>query len=124
MVQTVEGNKVGFTKKEIKRAEMAKNLYETIVFPSVADFKIIVQGNGIKNCPITLEDIKNAQTVHGECLGTSTLKGKSVRGNMRVVIQDHLEVPKEIKLRSEMWICVLMSCSFSKCLFQSQLARD
>ena len=60
VVQTVQGNKVGFTKKEIKRAEVAKNLYETIVFPSVADFKVIVQSNGIRNCPITLEGINDA----------------------------------------------------------------
>ena len=42
MVQTVEGNKVGFTKKEIMRANLAKNFYEMIVFPSAADFKVIV----------------------------------------------------------------------------------
>ena len=65
MVQTVEGNKIGFTKKEIMRADLAKNLHEMIVFPSVDDYKLIVQSNGIRNCPITLEDIKNAQTIHG-----------------------------------------------------------
>ena len=47
------------------------------------------------------EDIKNAQTIHGQYLGTATLKGKSTRGKMRVAIQDYLEIPKEFKLRNE-----------------------
>ena len=101
MVQTVEGNKVGFTKKEIMRAELAKNPYEMIVFPSVDDCKLSIQSNGIGNCPITLQDIKNAQIIHGQCLGTATLKGKSTRGKMRIAIQDHLEIPKEFKMRNE-----------------------
>ena len=99
MVQTVEGNKIGFTKKEIMRADLAKNLYEMIVFPSVDDYKLIMQSNGIRNCPITLEDIKNAQTIHGQYLGTATLKGKSTRGKMRVAIQDCLEGRRSIPIR-------------------------
>ena len=83
------------------RAELAKNLCEMIVFPSVADHKMIIQSNGIRNCPITLEDIKNAQTVHGQCPGPATPKGKSTRGKMGVAIQDHLETPKELKIRNE-----------------------
>ena len=71
------------------------------VFPSVADFKVIIQSNGIRNCPVALEDIKNAQTIYGKCLGTATLKGKSTHGKMRVAMNDCLEVPKEIKLRNE-----------------------
>ena len=47
-----------------------------IVFPSVADCELIVQSNEIRNCPIALEDIKNPQTVHGQCLGTVALKTK------------------------------------------------
>ena len=49
MAQTVEGNKMGFTKRDTIKAGLAKDLYEMIGFPSVDDFKIIVQSNGIRN---------------------------------------------------------------------------
>ena len=84
-----------------------------IVFPSVEDFKIIVQSaNGIKNCPINIEDIKNAQTVYGKYLGTSTLKGKGTCSKPRVVINKYLKVPKEKNWEMKMWNYVLMLCTF------------
>ena len=72
-----------------------------IMFPSVNDCELSVQSNGIRNCPIALQDIKNAQIIHRQHLGTATSKGKSTRGKMRIAIQDYLEIPKEFKMRNE-----------------------
>ena len=45
--------------------------------------------------------MKNSQTIYGIYLGTSTLKGKSVRTKPKVVVKDYIEVPRELKLRNE-----------------------
>jgi hypothetical protein len=38
-VNNVSENKIGFTKRKIKCAEFARNLYKTLSYPSMKDFK-------------------------------------------------------------------------------------
>ena len=99
LVETVEENKLGFSERQIARAEQAKRLYEMIGFPSMKDFKTIIQMNGIRNCPITIDDIKNCEKIFGASV--PALKGKSVRTKPKVVVKDYIDVPKEIKMRNE-----------------------
>ena len=99
LVETVEDNKVGYSKRQIDRADVARKLYEMIGFPSIQDFKTIVQMNGIKNCPITIDDIKRCEAIYGPSV--YALKGKSVRTRPKIVIKDYVEIPKEIKLRNQ-----------------------
>jgi hypothetical protein len=45
-VNTVSGNKIGFTKRQIKGAETARALYATLNYPSIMnDFKWIIRSN-------------------------------------------------------------------------------
>ena len=44
--------------------------------------------NAIKNCPITLQDIKIAEQIFGKNI--NTLKGKTVRNKPIPVIQDYI----------------------------------
>ena len=51
--ETVEENKVGFTKRQIKGAIVARSLYSTLSYPSMKDYRWVIRSNQIKNCPIT-----------------------------------------------------------------------
>ena len=47
--------------------------------PSLADFKRMVHGNMLKNCPVRLTGIKNTHAIFGTNIGS--LLGKTVRKN-------------------------------------------
>jgi len=46
----------------------------------------------LKNCPVTVEDIDNAEKIYGR--STAALKGKVTRHKSEVVSTDYVEVPK------------------------------
>ena len=99
-VDTVADRATGYTKRQQERALVAKNLYETIGFPSIEDFKNIIRMNGIKNCPVTVDDIKMCVDIHGPNI--HALKGKSVRSKPPVVTTDYVEIPGALKDRNRM----------------------
>ena len=68
--------------------------YTMCMKPTVRNLKHLVNGNFVKNCPITINDINIAENVYGPDI--ATLKGKSTRHRPPVVQQDNIEVPKEI----------------------------
>ena len=63
MVQTVKENKKYFSERAYKRAVEARRLYQIIGTQSLKDYKAIVQSNLIKNCPVTLDNIKAAERI-------------------------------------------------------------
>lgn len=77
MVNTVEENEAGFTARQIEQAKRAKKLYGIVGYPSIKDFKAMIQGNLIMNCPVTIEDINIAEKVYGKSI--AVIKGKTVR---------------------------------------------
>jgi hypothetical protein len=87
---TVAGNKKLYTKRHVDRAEAARKLYQVIGFPSMRDYKHIVQTNQIKNCPVNLEDI----SIFGQDI--YAMKGKTTRSKPKIVINDYVEVPQEL----------------------------
>jgi hypothetical protein len=48
-VNTVNGNKEGYTKRQIKGSEEARALYSTLNYPSTKDYKWV---NQIEGCPV------------------------------------------------------------------------
>ncbi len=58
----------------------------------------------IKNCPLTLADIKIAQDVYGPDI--PSLKGKTVRQQPPSVVTDYVQVPPEIYERNQEIIVV------------------
>jgi hypothetical protein len=46
-VNTVSENKEGFTKRQIKDAELARTLYKALSYPSMKDFKWVIRSNQI-----------------------------------------------------------------------------
>ena len=74
-IQTVEGQKEKYTKREVKQAELARKAQNIMGFPASRTFWSIVTNNWIKNCPITRRDIDVAQDINGENIGN--LVGKT-----------------------------------------------
>mgnify|MGYP006146641567 CR=1 FL=1 len=56
-------------------AEKACELYAGLGYPSIKDYKWILQLNQIKDCPVTLEDAKIAERIWGRNI--AALKGKT-----------------------------------------------
>ncbi len=63
------------------------------------NFKALLKMNIIKNCLITIEDVKIAEDIYGPDM--SMLKGKSTRMRPNVVKNDCIKVPEEICMRNQ-----------------------
>jgi hypothetical protein len=102
-VNTVSENKEGFTKRQIKGAELARNLYKNLSYPSMKDFKWVIQINQIKYCPVTVQYIDMALKIWGKNI--SALKGKSTWSKTIPVARDCVKVPLELmKLHKEVFL--------------------
>ena len=94
LMNTVEENKKLYTKRQVARAEIARKLYQVIGYPSLRDYKHIIQTHQIKNCPVTIEDINISEKIYGP--DVYAIKGKTVRKKPKVVVNDYIEIPKEL----------------------------
>jgi hypothetical protein len=102
-LNTVSENKTGFTKRQIKCAEIARNMYKTLSYPSMKDFKWVIQSNHIKDCPVTIQDIDVTKKIPGKNI--AALKGKTTRSKTHPVARDYMKVPKELlKLHKEVFL--------------------
>jgi hypothetical protein len=81
LVQTVQGNYEGYTKKNILKAKEARRAQGMIGNPSKKDYKGMVSGNLITNCPITTSYISNAHAIFGPDL--TSIRGKTVQRTWR-----------------------------------------
>jgi hypothetical protein len=102
-VNTVSENKEGFTKRHIKSAELARTLYKTLSYPSMKDFKWVIQSNQIKYCPMTIQYIDVARKIWGKNI--AALKGKTTRSKSIPGARDYVKVLMELmKLHKEMFL--------------------
>jgi len=72
----VDENKLQYTEHEVTNTKRARKLYHSIGAPSTKNFKMILQSNMIKNCPVTVQDIDLAMKIYGPDI--AYLKGKMV----------------------------------------------
>ena len=93
-LQTVEKNKEGFTKRQVERANKARSGYHMMGAIDPKLFKLAIRGNFFKNCPITEADIDVAEKIYGP--SASTFKGKTKRKTPQAVVDDWIEIPKEL----------------------------
>ena len=54
----------------------------------------MVRGQSIKKCPVKNEDFVVTHKIFGT--NTHSLEGKTTRGKANAVIQDYVDIPKEI----------------------------
>ena len=84
LTETVKGNMEGFTTQQVEGSEMAQELHCNVGPIAEELFKTQVQTNAMANCPMTVDNIKNARKMFGKSM--HALKGNCVR-----------QQPKEIK---------------------------
>jgi hypothetical protein len=91
---TVSDNMRAFSKRQIEGAKRARDLYESLGYPSPADFKWAIRSNLIRDCPVTLEDIDNAHSIWGKSI--AALKGKTTRRKPIPVADDVIPIPRDL----------------------------
>jgi Reverse transcriptase (RNA-dependent DNA polymerase)/Zinc knuckle len=94
LVNTVKENAANYSKAEIERATLARKVQARIGRPNTRQFLEIISSNFIPNCPISKQDIINAETIFGPDVGS--LKGKTVRTPPLKVTPITIDVPSEI----------------------------
>ncbi len=83
------------TKHQVASADLACNLQAGLAYPSVHDLKWIVKANMLKDSPVTSQDVDVALKIWGPSV--ALLKGKTVLQKPPFVIEDVIEVLKEIR---------------------------
>ena len=94
LINKVNKNKENYSEYQYERAKLARKLYHNIGAPTVTNFKYLIKANMIKNCPVTVEDIKIAEKIFGK--DVSYIKGKMMRSKPKVVKRDLIQLPKEL----------------------------
>jgi len=104
LLETVKDNCEGFTKREVEGAKRARKLLHASGFPSLAALKQAVRVNQFKNCDVTYQDLVNMESIFGK--DVATLKGKTVNRKTPAVVEDHIELPRELKIRNDLVLCM------------------
>jgi len=109
LVTTVEGNKEGYSERQIKQAELARKIYAMVGRPSPKDFMAMIKTGTLKNVPITAADVLAANKIFGPDVGS--LKGKTVRKtpppvvttNMMAVPNYIMDIHKDVTLAGDIF---------------------
>ena len=91
LLSTVADQKKLFSRREIKAADAARDLYRKIGRPDEAEFQTILRRNLIRNCPVTPADAKRALIIYGPDI--AVLKGKSTRSEAALRVPTFEAVP-------------------------------
>ena len=75
IINTVEENRERFSYRELSGDRDARRALAMLSYPSQKRFEHMVFT--IKNCPVAIEDVRNANTIYG--CNFPTLKGKKYR---------------------------------------------
>ena len=109
LINSVEENERLFTTRQVERAKTARRLAHALGFPNTEDLRKAIKYNLIKDCPVTIEDIKVAETIYGKDI--ATLKGKTTRRTSKPVVNDYIEVPVGLKnLHRNVELCTDIMC--------------
>ena len=93
MVQTVRKNFEGFTRRQVKKAILARELQAKVAHPSDQQFKRMVSQRSLKKSRITPQAIAHARTIFGQ--NRSGLRGFTVRAKPERVEPDFVEIPRD-----------------------------
>ena len=77
LIQTVKESEEGYSKRQIKDAQEARDLCAKVGYPSPQDFQNMISENMILNCPVIVEDVIRADKFYGRDI--HSLKGKTTR---------------------------------------------
>jgi hypothetical protein len=91
LVQTVQGNYEGYTKREVLKPNKVHHAQAMLGNPSKKDYNEMVSNNLIANCPIFPTDVSNAQAILGQDL--ASIQGKTIWRTPAPVVADYMAVP-------------------------------
>ena len=98
-IETVEEKKLFYSERQVARAKAAREFYHAVGSPSMNDIRAIIRMNLIKNNPITIKDIELMKKIFGPNVGT--IKGKTTRRRPTPVIEDLIDIPRELKMAQQ-----------------------
>ena len=95
MINIVEENQKHYTQQKYERSKIVREIYQTVDYPFIKDYKNIIKVNTIKNCPVTIEYID----IFGEIFGPDiyTLKVNTVNTKPKAVVDDYIDILQELK---------------------------
>ena len=91
-IETVAGNKQGYSKRQINDAERVGELIKAIGNPSENDLKTLIRNNAITNCPVTIQDVEIYFKIYKK--NVLALKGNTTRKKPEVHSTDLIKVPQ------------------------------
>ena len=94
LVNTVDDNREGFTRREYEGAKAAWRALGLVRYPLEQDFTNTVSSNMIVNFPVRPQDIKNADKIFSP--DVPSIKSKSVMRRPEAVVSDYFEILEEI----------------------------
>ena len=86
MIETVDGNKRKFSKRDVKRAKATRRFERIAAFPGDETMRTAVINNTVKNSPITLRDIELTNQMLGKDM--YALQGKGTQKKNMIVNTD------------------------------------
>ena len=99
LVDTVAKNRRNYSIQQFERAKGARKLQNVLLGPTVKTLKMILRSNMVKNCNITEEDVDLAQAIFGPDI--SYVKGKTTRRKPVPVVNNTIQIPKELKYKHQ-----------------------
>ena len=103
VLSTVRLNKTNFTKRDVQRADEARELEAILAYPSMPHLRSSLENNCIANCPITSSDVLTSNEIFGP--SPASLAGKTTRKPSITVPLPSSRVPITIEDRYKR-ICV------------------
>jgi hypothetical protein len=111
ILSTVAEQKKLFSRREIKAADAARELYRKIGRPDETEFDSILRRNLIRNCPVTPNDAKRALIIYGP--DVAVLKGKTTRSTPAPHVPTFEAVPippPVLEHHSQVTLCMDFFC--------------
>jgi hypothetical protein len=93
-INTVADNSAKFTSRELIAAKLARKIQNTIGHPSTTTYINIINKTLLKDCPVTEQDVRNAELIFGPNLGS--IKGKTGRSSSTPVLGEYHALPSSI----------------------------
>ena len=93
-IETVKENARFYTPRQRERAREARRFLHLVACPTTSDLKNMITTNFISDCPVTHDDVNIAEDIYGFDRGSK--RGKETRSRPNVVVEDYVEVPKEL----------------------------
>jgi hypothetical protein len=94
MIQSISENKRFFTTAQFEQAKKARDMYHALGTPSVHDFKAIIRMNAVNNNSVTTYEIEMTEKIFR--LDISALKGKMISKKHIPVVDDVINIPREL----------------------------